>query len=270
MTMNAYGINSHSFGLGAINRASEAIDQALERLATGTRINRASDDPSGLVAVTALDAELAQLEAGIEGKERAILRDGAQEGAMSVLSDMLIELNGIVVTAAGGAGRSPAELEGLQIEADSIIQGINLLSHTTRFNGEMVMDGYGASSLAGGSIAALGSGGEFNLVDGDLEGAQDAVESAVSAIATKRGAIGARQQSLESDINEMMSRFANVSGMASEIRDADVAEETSELVRGQILQQASIQAVLIGRQSAEGSLALLSSLTGQPTAPLGL
>ncbi len=270
MTMYAYGINSHSFGLGAINRANEAINQALERLATGTRINRASDDPSGLVAVTALDAELAQLEAGIEGKERANHRLAAQEGAMSVLSDLLIELDGIVVTAAGGAGRSPEELEGLQIEADSIIQAIDHLSYTSRFNGEMLMDGYGSAALAGGSIAALATGGEFNLVDGNLEGAQDAVESAVKAIATKRGAIGARQQGLESDINEMMSRFANISGMASDIRDADVATEVSNLVRGQILQQASIQAVLIGRQSAEGTLALLSNVTGQPTAPLGL
>ncbi len=286
--MQTFGLPGLRLTTASFERSTEAINQALERLATGSRINRAADDPSGMMAVESLDAEIASLEAAMTGRERSMARLGAQEGSMSVLSDLLIELEGVIVTAAGGAGRSPEELEALQLQANSIIDAIDLLGTTARFNGELLLGGYGSTSLGevmvsvpsddpdgeptmqAVTLSSLRSGGALNLIDGDLEAAMQSAESARSAVAFRRGSIGATQQQMQIDMEEMSSRLINLAGARSNIQDADIAQETSALVRAQVLQQASIQAALIGRQSAEGTLALLTGLTGQPAGRIGL
>ena len=97
---------------------STAIARSLERLATGQKINRASDDPAGLITSENLRAALSVLEA----EARSLMRDdhvaAVAEGALSVTSDLLIEANGLAVAAANSAGLSPQEQQAIQAQFD--------------------------------------------------------------------------------------------------------------------------------------------------------
>lgn len=283
--MKLGGMYSTGFGLGALRSATQAAERSMERLATGKQINRASDNASGMVAVEAFKAELASLNKGVQADERMILTLGAKEGGLSVVQDLILELEGLVVTAAGSGTRSPEELEALQLEANSIIEAIDTLAYSTTYNGQSILDGYSSTSLGKGSLtvqtesadpeangtdeaqyqtlatslASIRGGGLLNLVDGDLEAAQKAVQGARESITSTRAAIGNQQRSLETDIATSRAQIEAITGAVSDIEDTDYAKEVSELVRAQILEQASLQTILIGRQSAEGVLALLSS-----------
>ena len=253
--------------------ADRAINQALERLSTGKRINRASDDPSGFQVADKLKVDQIVLRKSIKGAEIRNTMLAAKDGAMSVIGDMAIELQGIVVRAANRDGLGDGELEGLQIEADSILNAMDYFSSTSEFKGELLLQGFDARSLGlrgdgqdSGGGPGTGTDGEdaqppaqfFDLINGDLEAIQDAVDGAAKRVSTTRALAGTQMQTNESDIRRMLGELEAKTGALSQIEDADYAAEISNLVRGQILKQSSMQGLLINRAQAGTVLNLLS------------
>ena len=196
--------------ISQLTRMSAVMNTSMERLATGKRINRASDDPAGMVAAESMTAEQKSLQAQIEALDREEYRTGAREGAASVVSDLLVDLNGLALAASNTGGTTEAEREAMQLQADSILQTIDHISNTTRFNGEQVINGYTARAMghvsadqqgpdgttASYSLADLARGGRLNLIDGDFELAQKSIEAAISGMAMRlclknKGPLGA-------------------------------------------------------------------------------
>lgn len=264
-------IGPYSRGLGALNNAGAAISTALERLASGRRLIRAGDDPSAVAPVNELKGRAAQIEREIARLDRENLRLGAQEGGLSVISDMLIQLDGLVTTAANRGAMSDDERHALQIEADGILRGINMVSVSTFHNGEQILAGSDAGSLGKTtrtgsdgeqrtfSLAELASSGALNLVDGDLELASEVVDSAAHGVALRRGAIGARTLQNESRARLMLEESEGVESARSLLEDADAAREMAMLVRGQILQKAAATTIQIGQTNAKNVLTLLAA-----------
>ncbi len=269
-------ITLNLLGAGArlnLQRSQQAVQTAFERLATGSRINRASDDPSGLVAAESMSAERASLERRIERYERANLRLAAEEGVLGVVGDLLVELDGLVVTASNTDGLSGAERKALQVQADSILDAIGHIRATATYDGQLLLGGaggrvvvQGAPGPGGGSpgddqplsLASIRSGGRLNLVDGDLEAAQEFVRAARDANTERRAGIGRSMND-----NDRRHRLAgveleNLTGAISMIKDTDYAAEVSALVRAQVLEQASMAVISLGaRQTAASVLSLL-------------
>jgi len=252
----------------AYGRATHDINQSFERLATGKKINRAGDDPSGLQAAENFNAREKQLSTRIESIDREGAYFGARDGAVSVLQDYVVELNGLVVAAANGAGNSPAEKQAMQLQADSILQTIDFLSQTTTFNGQQILTGYSAKDLGAtnsdGSenqhtLADLARGGELNLSGANLEDAQKIVEASVNQLSANRAAIGNMMTDLDSERRISLTELENVSSARSAITDTDYAEETSKLVRAQVMQAAAYTRQISQQQQAGSILSLLSS-----------
>jgi flagellin len=256
---------------GRMASADRAINQAVERLSTGKRINRASDDPSGFMVADKLKVDQIVLRKSIKGAEIRNTMLAAKDGALSVLDDMAVELQGIVVRAANRDGLGDGELEGLQIEADSILNAMDYFASTSQFKGEFLLQGFDARSLGlrgDGQESGPGTGtdGEeteppaqfFDLINGDLEAIQDAVDGAAKRVSTTRAAAGAQMQTNESDIRRWLGELEAKTGALSQIEDADYAAEISNLVRGQILKESSMQGLLISRAQAGTVLNLLS------------
>lgn len=256
----------------ALARSQAALNTALERLATGSKINRASDDPAGVIISERLEAQTKAVGKTIERLEIDNARLAAKDGAYSVLSDMAIELEGLTVAAANDGALSSAEREALQIEADSILQGMQHIANTSHFVGEklinidvnglgalstLVDDGSGGQETLTQSIADLTTGGSLNLVDGDMEMAQRVVAKAVSSLATRRGSIGNQMLENESRIRTSLAELEGTSSALSEIRDTDYYAEISNLTRAQIMEQAGIRAIMIGQQNRQNVLTLL-------------
>ncbi len=259
---------------------STAIARSLERLATGQRINRASDDPAGLITSENLRAALSVLEA----EARSLLRGdhvaAVAEGALSVTSELLIEANGLAVAAANSAGMSPEERQAIQGQIDSILSTVDFIAGTTSFGGESLLDGTttitaGGSSVdlpdsnAGGlgatvvdgtsyTLADLRSGGSLNLANGDVSIAQQVIRNAITDVATARAAIGSFQKhAVGSSLANVQTGMQNLAAANSLIRDTDFAQEIASLNRSLVLQQASLSAISIMLPARSSILELL-------------
>jgi flagellin len=286
--MNLSGL-SNLAGLSVVrhyNDATRSLNRSFERLSTGQRINRASDDPAGLIASQNLGAQSIAIRKEIDRLERESIVAGAKEGALSVVSDLLVDLDSLVVQAANKGALSTEERESLQGQADAVIDAIRFTYDTAAFNGSKIFSdekaddvgvvwappkvnadgttpepvpGQGLEKL---NLSALKSGGRLNLIDGDLGLAQELTRGAVKSNATARGGLGALQKTFyQPQINQLSRELEGVDDARSKIKDTDFAKEAGELVRSQVLQAAALKVIEVFRQTqAQTVLGLLGGV----------
>jgi flagellin-like hook-associated protein FlgL len=278
-----FNINGSSTSLTAqriFSTNTKALNTSLERLATGRRINRGADDPAGLIASEMLGAVLKGLEAEVRSMQRADNVLNVAEGALGSTSDLLVEANGLAVTAANSAGMSPEERQAIQMQIDSILETVDRTASTTTFNGQPLLDGTATVSAGGASVdidsastgnlgeveidgetytlADVGSGGALNLIDGNVEGAQMSIQAAIGQVATARGALGSFQRhGLEAGIANAQTAFINTAAARSQVLDTNYAQETLSLSRSIVFQQASLGAIQMFASMQSSILALL-------------
>lgn len=249
------GNSAPTVGLSALREATRRVNTSFERLATGKRINRASDDPSGMVAVESLKAQEIDLREKIKSNELQQQWTGARDGALSVLGDLFIDLEGLVQQGANSAGLSTQEKRGIQDQIDSILNTVDYLSNTVTFKGGQLMQGRNRTSFG---IAELASGGKLNILSGNLEDAQKAATAAREAVTSERAAAGARAQGLDHEQNALMKQLEELTGARSKIEDTDFAAEASEFVRAQAQQQVALfTRMMAEKQKASTVLQLL-------------
>ncbi|MBL4808852.1 MAG: hypothetical protein JKY43_02185 [Phycisphaerales bacterium] len=281
---SSFSLSSLSFGISKLGQHQANIAQSLERLSTGKQINRASDDPSGLIVSTKLKASQLSLQRRLTSFERESSYMGAQEGGLSVLSELLIDLNALTVSSASTATTTQQEQDANKDSASSIINAINQITNSTTFQGSNILSGFAAANL--GSIMVETTNPETGdpqmvqmtladlpqLLDTNPKAAQDLAEQAISKIAGRRGAIGNRIRSIESESRILQSELTNTTEVLSDIQDTDFAVESAKLVRAQILEQATTQSMLIQRKQVESMLDLLTNSTNQlsSTPPVSL
>jgi flagellin len=127
------------------------LTKSLERLSTGLRINRGADDPAGLIASENLRAEKTAIGSAIKNAERAEQVINVAEGGLQEISNLLVELQGLVGETANDAGVSAEEKEANQLQIDSILQTIDRIANSTSFQGTKLLNGnfdYTTSNVA--------------------------------------------------------------------------------------------------------------------------
>ena len=265
-----------SFGLFDLRTHQDDTGRALERLATGKRINRAADDPSGVQAATKLTARQHTIERTLEGFVREESFLGAQEGGLSVVSDLLIDLSAMAVSAANTGAMSEDERAALEDQAASIIQGIDRVASTASFNDQPTLVGFRAADLASAERTVTdpetGEERRETLTLSDLPRilldepalAERLAQDAASRVARRRGAVGNRLKEIESRRGALLEELENTASARSIIEDADVAREASALARSRLLKRATIQTIEIQREQAASLLGLLDSATPAP------
>lgn len=278
MQIGSFGsFGNFNFGLRALGQNQSLVAQSLERLATGKKINRASDDPSGLVAAEQHKVRIYSIESELKaiGQQESYL--GAKEGGLSVINEKFIELNELVVRAANLGGNSQEEQDAIALEINSVLTSIDHIAQTTTFKGQQILTEYTITSLsnqldpyASFVPPTKGEDGEETnyslsslaiLVFEDPEAAQKIAQAGVDKIATTRGAIGNQLNEIDSQRSVLSEELINLTGSLSSIEDVDFASEAAKLVRAQILEQASIMAIDIHRQSAQQVLGLIKGVT---------
>ncbi|MFO0831386.1 MAG: flagellin [Phycisphaerales bacterium] len=124
-----------------LGQNNTGLNQALERLSTGLRINRGKDDPAGLIASENLRGEQKALDQAINNSQRADQVMTIAEGGLQEVSGMLTELQGLLTASASEAGLSKEEKEANQLQIDSILQTIDRISGATNFQGIKLLNG---------------------------------------------------------------------------------------------------------------------------------
>jgi len=263
-----------NFGLRALSDNQSLVAQSLERLATGKKINRAADDPSGIIAAEEHKVRIYSINAELKALAQQEGFLGAKEGGLSVINEQFEQLNGLVVAAANLAGNSQEEQDAIKLAINSVLGSINRIASTTTYKGQQILSEY--------TLAALGNNPnapQFNidpnadpdaedqtpktlanlaeLAFEDPETAQKLAQGATNRIATARAGIGINIKEIDSKRSVLSEELINLSESLSSIEDTDFAAEASKLVRAQILEQASIAAISINRQSAQQVLGLI-------------
>jgi flagellin len=120
---------------------NDSLNQSLERLSTGLRINRGVDDPAGLIVSENLRAEKVGITAAIDNAERASNIIGTAEGGLNEVSVLLNELQSLVSSSANSGGLSAEEKQANQLQVDSILNTINRIAQSTNFQGKKLLNG---------------------------------------------------------------------------------------------------------------------------------
>ena len=249
----------------ALRKNTGLLNQSLERLASGKKINSGKDDPAGLISSTQLEAAIAALEAESRVIQRSNSNANIADGNTAQLSSLMNELNSKLVASANTGGMSDAEIQANQIEINAIVSGIQRFTNDaiSSLDGFRIPDGGNekladALRAAAASVSTLASGGENSLDSGNFDAAQTIISEASSAAATARGTIGAYQKStLEPRQNALQVNRENLLASKSRIADTDFAVEIGNHARASILTSASIKVLKISQQQSAQVLNLL-------------
>ena len=151
-------INTNIPSLQAIHQLSRNNDdltQRLQRLSSGLRINKGSDDPAGLIASESLRSELVGLQGAIDNSSRAINVISTADAALGEVSSLLIEIRGLINKSANEGALSDTEIQANQLQVDSLLEAVNRIANTTQFNGKKLLNGELAYTIANQDTADL-------------------------------------------------------------------------------------------------------------------
>ncbi|MER2492611.1 flagellin [Catenovulum sediminis] len=250
-----------------------ALDTAFERLSSGFRINRASDDAAGLQITDRMTTQIQGLNQAVRNANDAISLSQTAEGAMQEITSSLQRIRQLAVQSQNGINTS-ADRTALQKEVSALKTEISRIGSTTQFAGvDLLTGGYSAAFLVGANggqtisvnLSRTGGFGASGLGVGTLtvataQGASAAltsIDAAISAVGSARADLGALQNRFQSTIRNLSNIIENVSSARSQIKDTDFATETATLTKNQILQQASTTVLSQANQRPQAALSLL-------------
>ncbi|MFA5583668.1 MAG: flagellin [Bacteriovoracaceae bacterium] len=260
----------------ALGITKNNLDSNLRKLSSGERITRAADDAAGLAISEKLKGHIRGLRQARRNAEDGISLVQTAEGGLNEISNIVIRLRELAVQAASDTV-GDTERGFSDIEFQNLLQEIQRIADGSEFIGRKLLNGTGGmveiqvgihndptldrirydSSDADATIESLGISGETIA---NKEGAQLALsklDNALTRINGTRANLGALQNRLQSASNTLMITDENFSAANSRIRDVDVAAETADMAKNNILSQAGVSVLAQANQAPNFALKLL-------------
>ena len=283
-------INTNYGGIFAAKASSQSqlqIDQAMERLSTGKRINHARDDAAGQAIATRLTAEIEGLAMASRNVADGQSLVDTAEGALVETHALLLRMREIGVQAANGT-LSSSDNAALDAEFQQLVAEIDRISDNTSWAGTKLLNGdytggYNTSAtftfqagvnnatadritieVKNADSATLGvkdltaGANVVNLLD--MTSAQAAitkVDDAIASVSAERGKLGAVSNRMSSTMANLDQITVNLTASKGRIEDSDFAAETGNLAKGQILQQAATAMLAQANASKQQVLTLI-------------
>ncbi len=253
------------------------LDRTLERLSSGSRINHAGDDAAGLAISETLRANIRGLGQAERNAHDGISLVQVAEGGLVEISNILIRMRELGVQASSDTVGT-RERKFLDNEFQQLSAEIERIANSIEFNGNPLLNGSGnAFEVQIGvknnplvdritlfdpyksnvNLVSLGIN-LSNLADkASAQSSLASLDSALNSVTSTRAEFGSMQNRLQSVTNNLSVNKENMMTANSRIRDADLAEETSELTKAQVLQQAGISVLAQANQSMKAALGLI-------------
>ena len=248
-------------------------NRSMARLASGFRINQASDDAAGLAISENLKGQIRGLRQANRNANDGISLVQIAEGSLNEVSNMLIRLRELGVQAASDT-IGDTERQFLDVEYQQLKSEIQRVTEATNYNGYDLLNGTGGildiqvgtnndpfkdrisfnAGAANSTLEALGIVAESLETKEAAQQSLATVDSAMISVNSIRANFGAMQNRLQSTSSNLLIYDENMSAANSRIRDTDVAAETSEMIRNSILMQAGVS--VLGQANQQNQLAL--------------
>jgi len=246
---------------GALTRSTQAFTKSLEKLSTGLRINRASDDAAGLSVSEGLRTQIGGMTVAKRNASDGIALMQIAEGAAGEISNLLQRMRELAVQSSNDT-LTTTERTYTNQEFAALLSEVDRVTNSTQYNSQTLLAG-GASSFGGaGSVSSVlhigPNGTAINKItlsvnstsSGALamnntsvstqSAAQNAITSidnAITSVNAMRGNLGAIINRLESAINNLDNQIQNSQSAESLIRDVDFAQESTTFTKNQIMMQ---------------------------------
>ncbi len=272
-------INTNIQALSAqrfLNNNSTNLRNNMEHLSSGSRINKAGDDAAGLAISEKLKAEIRSLKQANRNANDGVSLIQVAEGGMSEVSNILIRLRELSMQSASDT-IGDVERSFVNKEVQQLKQEVDRIAAATEFDGTKLLDGsspslefqvgtknnpildrffFDSQSLIT-STAALGIEGVSTESKQSAQANLTMLDEAIERLNGNRANLGALQNRMQSTITNLTTYRENLEAANSRIRDTDMAEESSELVKNNILSSANVSVLAQANQSTQLALKLL-------------
>jgi len=269
-----------------LNSNSNALQSTMEKLSSGYRINRAGDDAAGLQLSENLRAQIRGSQKALANTQDGINVLNMADGALQTVTDNLQRVRELAVQASNDTYNT-SQRSAMQVEMTQLLADIDRIAAATKFDGVDMLSSsspanfilqIGANNVAGVDTidvaSAMGDSTATTLGIASWDGTTDTmntpmdsganaraflseVDTAITAVNTKRGTLGAFVNRLQGTANNLSLGVENLSASESRIRNVDVAAESANLTKNQILQQASTTILAQANQTPQLALQLL-------------
>jgi flagellin len=259
-----------------------SLDRSLERLSSGSRINHAGDDAAGLAISESMRSQIRGLSQAERNAQDGISVIQIAEGALAEVSNILIRMRELGVQAASDTiGQN--ERKFLDVEFQQLMSEIDRIAASTEYNGVKLLNGQASSfeiqvgtknnPLVDRVKLFDASGTDVNVVSlginlasvSDKSSSQNSLgglDAAMNSVTKVRAEFGAMQNRLQSVISNIQISKENLASANSRIRDADIAEEVTEMTKANILMQSGTSVLAQANATAKIALQLLGGGQG--------
>jgi flagellin len=283
----ALTVNTNVAAMNAYRNLSvtnDAMNQSMQRLSSGSRINSAADDAAGLAISEGLKSQIGGLTVAVRNTQDGISVAQTAEGALNESTAILQRMRDLAVQSANGGSNDQTAQSAANQEFTQLQSELDRIQKTTSFGGQKLLDGSydgtfqvganntGAEQIkidltAGGALSGSGisgvdtaglglSGVDISSTSG-AQAAITALDTAINGVSTVRASLGATQNRFEHTINNLNVAIQNTTAANSRIVDTDMASEMTNFSKSQILVQAGTAMLAQANQSSQSILKLL-------------
>lgn len=273
-------INTNTPSIAAqrsLSSTNKRLTQNFRKLSSGERITRAADDAAGLAISENLRAQIRGFRQARRNAEDGISLVQVAEGGLSEISNIVIRMRELAVQAASDTVGDP-ERAFSDIEFQQLKDEIERISQSSEFNGRKLLNGTGGlveiqvgtmnnpfedrirfdSSDVDSTLASLGIASESIASKQGAQVTLKNLDDALVGINGSRAKLGAIQNRMTSIVNNLQITDENFSAAKSRIRDVDVARESADLTKNQILAQAGVSVLSQANNASNFALKLLN------------
>lgn len=281
-------VNTNTAAMSALNSYNKnykTLNSSLEKISSGSRINSAADDASGLMISEKMRAQIVSYEQAYKNGEDAISFIETAEGALQQTTNALQKMRELVVQAQNSGTLTEEDKQSISLELEQLQDEINRISSSTTFNGKTMLDGtFGAGTEASFKIGVSSSSydsitvqiddmsaiglsqdkaNNFSIAidtEEDLEKTLENIDYALDTVLKQRAVLGATENRIEYALENIDTTTLNLTKAESRIRDVDVAEEITKYQNEALKVQASMMMMAQANQQPSIVLTLLKGI----------
>ena len=260
-----------------LTQSADQQNKSYQRLASGQRITHAGDDAAGLSISESLRGQIRSMGQAERNANDAVSFAQVAEGGLTEINNITIRLRELAIQA-GSDTVGDRERGFIDTEVRSLVQEVDRIANVTSFNGTSLLNGKADKGILDFQVGIRNDTADritFDVTRADvrssslgldaldyrsIDGARNALETvdnATSMVLANRAAMGAMQNKLQSTVRNLADLKENLMSARSRIADTDMANETSELVRSNILQTAGISVLSQANSAPSQVLKLL-------------
>ncbi|MFO0670907.1 MAG: flagellin [Polyangiaceae bacterium] len=256
-----------------LSSTQNLMQTTFQRLSSGYRINSAADDAAGLGIAESMNAQVRSFAVAERNANDGISMAQVADGAAGQVSSIMQRLRELAVQSSNG-DLTTSDRTNLDTEFQSLLGEIDRISQVTQFNGTNLLAGAGTPvafqvginttandriniTIGGVDTTQLGVTGIDVTSFANAQTAITALDSGLQALSTVRTNFGTAINQLQGAVSNLQSQRSNMSASLGRIRDVDVATETAQMAKFQVLSQAGISVLAQANQSPQLALSLL-------------